>query len=146
MSVRVVIDTCVWVAAMRSRRGASFRLLSLLPRSDFRFGISVALYLEYQQALLRLAQGHGEQAERVRIRAVLATLAHFGDEVPVFYRLRPNLKDPGDDMVFECAVHYGASHIVTFNTSDCERREVKGYDIETIVPKDFLRLLKERVL
>ena len=146
MSMRVVIDTCVWVAAMRSQRGASFRILSLVPRSEFRFGISVALYLEYQQALLRLGQGHGEQAERARIRAVLAALARFGDEVPVFYRLRPNLKDPGDDMVFECAVHYGASHIVTFNTSDFERREVTGYDIKTITPREFLLLLKETVL
>ena len=140
MSVRVVIDTCVWVSAMRSRRGASFRILSLLPRNEFCFGISVTLYLEYQQALLNLVPAH---AERARILAVLAALAHFGDEVPVFYRLRPNLKDPGDDMVFECAVHYGASHIVTFNTSDFERRELKGYDTKIITPKEFLRLLEE---
>ena len=47
MKYSVVIDTNVIVPALRSRDGASFRLVSLLGESDkFKINVSVALVLE----------------------------------------------------------------------------------------------------
>jgi predicted nucleic acid-binding protein len=43
---QVVIDTNVLVAALRSRRGASFRLLDLLEDPRWQANLSVALALE----------------------------------------------------------------------------------------------------
>lgn len=143
MQVRVVIDTCVWVAAIRSNKGASYRVLSLIGSGRFDFGISVALYLEYTHALLRTAKEGETALSDAQVDAVLAALAHFADEVPVYYTLRPNLRDPNDDMVFECAAHYGASHIVTFNTADFARQELPGYGIQAIRPARFLEMLEE---
>src|SRR5205809_5187769 len=51
--LRVVLDTSVLVAAVRSRRGASFELLSLLGTESFEVAVSVSLVLEYEDALLR---------------------------------------------------------------------------------------------
>src|SRR2546423_1715197 len=51
---RAVVDTNVLVSALRSRRGASFRLISLLGDSQWQPVISVALILEYE------AVGHRE--------------------------------------------------------------------------------------
>ena len=47
----IVIDTNVLVAALRSRRGASFKLLSLVGTGCFETVISVPLVLEYEYAL-----------------------------------------------------------------------------------------------
>jgi predicted nucleic acid-binding protein len=51
--MRVVIDTNVLVAATRSRLGASYKLIAMLPDDRFQPAVSVTLYLEYLDVLLR---------------------------------------------------------------------------------------------
>lgn len=142
--MRVVIDTCVWVAAIRSRRGASFALLSEIPHGRFRFGISVALFLEYRAAMGRAAADEGTGLEQRQVEAVLAALAHYGKEVPIYYRLRPNLKDEGDNMVFECAANFRASAIVTHNIRDFKNAELRGYGIEIMTPSQMLQRIRSK--
>lgn len=50
---KVVLDTSVIVSAFRSRRGASFAILSLLLDERFEIQISVPLAVEYESALSR---------------------------------------------------------------------------------------------
>ena len=139
--MRVVIDTCVWVAAVRSRRGAGFALLSELPYGRFSFGVSVALFAEYRSQLTKTHHDGDTPLMLRQIDAVLAALAHFGQEVPIYFKLRPNLRDENDDMVFECAANFGASAIVTYNVRDFLNPELKGYAIDAIRPGRFLELL-----
>jgi predicted nucleic acid-binding protein len=49
----IVLDTNVLVAALRSRRGASYRIISLIGAGGFRLNVSVALALEYEEVLKR---------------------------------------------------------------------------------------------
>jgi hypothetical protein len=51
--MRVTFDTSVLVAAVRSRRGASFTLVSAIPSPDFEICLSVGLYTEWQDVLTR---------------------------------------------------------------------------------------------
>ena len=51
--MRVVFYTSVLVAAVRSRRGASFKLVNTIPTGAFQLCLSVALYAEWRDALLR---------------------------------------------------------------------------------------------
>ena len=51
----VVLDSSVLVAALRSRQGASFRLLELLRDEQFEIAVSVPLVLEYEAVLVRHA-------------------------------------------------------------------------------------------
>jgi predicted nucleic acid-binding protein len=44
----IVIDTSVFVAALRSRRGASYRLLEMAGDARWQMHIPVALALEYE--------------------------------------------------------------------------------------------------
>src|SRR5947208_2994872 len=46
--MRVVFDTNVLVAAARSRRGASYALVSSIPSPDFQLCLSQSLYMEWQ--------------------------------------------------------------------------------------------------
>ena len=142
--MRVVIDTCVWVSAVRSRRGASFALLSELPFRRFRFGTSVALFLEYRALLTRTFEEGSTKLNLQQIEAVLSALAHYTEETPIYYRLRPNLKDANDDMIFECAANFDAEIIVTHNVRDFRNTELK-YPIEVLTPGDFLRRIRGNV-
>ena len=49
--MRIVIDTSVLVAALRSRQGASQGLLRGLPSTQFTPALSVALYMEWRPFL-----------------------------------------------------------------------------------------------
>jgi len=60
--VRVVLDSNVLVAALRSRQGASFEILNLLRRGRFEVVLSVPLALEYESVLFRHAQELGRSS------------------------------------------------------------------------------------
>jgi len=141
--MRVVFDTCVWVAAIRSRRGASFALLTEISHKRFQFGISVPLFLEYKAKLLETSAKLQTRLNQKQIAAILSALAFYGTEVSIYYRLRPNLKDENDNMVFECAANFGASTIITHNIKDFLNPELASYDIQILTPGDFIKIIGE---
>ena len=140
--MRVVFDTCVWVAAVRSRSGASFALLDRIRGGEFRFGVSVALFLEYRAKLTQARAEGATTLSQKQIDAILAALAHYGEPVPIYYRLRPNLPDEGDNLVFECAANFAARCIVTHNVRHFAAPELAAYAIEPMRPGRFLAMLR----
>jgi putative PIN family toxin of toxin-antitoxin system len=142
--MRVVFDTCVWIAAVRSRRGASYALLSEIPYKRFDFGISVPLFLEYKGQLYKAVNSGGVNLHKRHIDAILSALIYYGKEVPIYYKLRPNLKDENDNMVFECAANFGASVIITHNIRDFINPELRDYGIDISTPRDFLLMIRSK--
>ena len=137
--IRIALDTCVLVAAARSRTGASFALVSLLPSDRFEFALTVALYVEWQDVLTRPERiPAGIDAQQVQgFLRYLTSLAHLQD---VHFLWRPFLRDPNDDMVLECAVAASASIIVTHNVKDFKR--ATSLNVQAISPNDFLNLIR----
>ncbi len=139
--LRVILDTSVLVAAARSRNGASFRLVSMLPSKQFEIALTVALYTEWQSVMSRpehLPPGASAEAALSFLR-YLASVAHLQD---VHFLWRPFLRDPDDDMVLECAVASGSQYIVTHNVKDFKRApELK---VSAITPAEFLVLLRSK--
>ena len=139
--MRVILDTSVLVAAARSRDGASFHVLSMLPRSKFEIALTVALYTEWQSVLTRpehLPPGANAEAAIGFLR-YLVSIAHLQD---VHYLWRPFLRDPDDDMVLECAVASGSQYIVTHSVKDFKcAPELK---VNAITPAEFLILLRSK--
>ena len=136
---RIVLDTCVLVSAARSSEGASFSLVSSLPDSRFQICLSVALYTEWQSVFSRsehLPPGANVEMA-LGFTRYLALIAHLQD---VHFLWRPFLRDPGDDMVLECAVASGANTIVTHNLKDFVRARSLGVQAKT--PGQFLKNLK----
>lgn len=135
--MRVVLDTSVLVAAVRSRQGASFQLLSSLPSVRFQIALTVALYTEWQAVLTRpehLPPGARPEMALGFLR-YLASTAHLQD---VHFLWRPFLRDPDDDMVLECAVASGSRFIVTHNVRDFARAE--SLQVRAITPVEFFSL------
>ena len=137
--MRIVLDTSVLVAAARSRRGASFRLVSMLPTPAFEIALTVPVYTEWQAVMTRpehLPDGVTADMALSFLR-YLASVAHLQD---VHYLWRPCLRDPDDDMLLECAVASGSAFIVTHNVKDF--RGVEALSVQALTPADFLNLLK----
>lgn len=60
----MVLDSNVLVAALRSRRGASFQVLNLLRDARFEIAISVPLALEYQKSCCAMRRNWGSPATK----------------------------------------------------------------------------------
>lgn len=139
--MKIVMDTSVLVAAARSRRGASFALVSTIPSSDFQICLSVSLYTEWQAVLTRpehLPPGVTPQMAQGFLR-YLASQAHLQE---VHFLWRPFLHDPDDDMVMELAIAAGCRYIVTHNVRDFRKAVQLG--VTPITPADFLNLLRRK--
>lgn len=136
---RIVLDTNVWVSALRSRRGASFRLLSLVGTGRFEFALSTALVLEYEDAAKRqltdLLLTEGE------IDRLLDILCAEAVKTRIFFLWRPVLTDPGDDFVLELAVASGAEYIISYNKRDFTA--VERFGVRVMDAKEFLQVIRE---
>lgn len=132
-----MLDTNILVSALRSRLGASHRLLLSVGDNRFQIQLSVALLLEYEAAIknpnsgIKLSAGEKDD--------ILDYLCSEARHCKVHYLWRPCLKDPGDDMVLELAVASEASGVVTFNKRDFKGIEAWGLNIYT--PQDLLKIL-----
>ena len=135
MRPKVVMDTNVLVAALRSQSGASFRMLSRIDSSKFSLCVSVPLVLEYEAAAKKNAKAAGLVASDVD--AVIDYLCRVAEHYKVYYLWRPFLKDPKDDMVLELAVSSSADFIVTYNRADFKGADQFG--VKVIPPKGFLQ-------
>jgi len=135
--MRIVLDTNVLVAALRSRQGASFAVISLVPREVFELALSVPLYVEYQDVLLRKEKVPGfTEEEKLKFLRYLCSKSHHQD---IFYLWRPYLKEVKDDMILELSVASESKYIVTHNVGDF--RGTEKFGIEVLKPQEILKII-----
>jgi putative PIN family toxin of toxin-antitoxin system len=132
---QIVIDTNVIVAGLRSRRGCSFRLLTLVGAGQFDIHLSVPLVLEYEDVLLRklpdISVTGAEVQDLIDFHCLVA--AHH----QIFFLWRPFLPDPKDDMVLELAVKAGCDNVITYNLRDFAG--IEKFGLRAIEPVEFLK-------
>jgi putative PIN family toxin of toxin-antitoxin system len=139
MRPTVVLDTNVFVSALRSRRGASHRLLKLVGRGKFDVALSVPLVLEYEEATKRQSRRIG--LNHADIDDVLDYMCRVGQHHAIHFLWRPQLRDPEDDMVLELAVEAAAQIIVTHNVRDFAGAE--RFAVRVVRPQEFLEMIGE---
>ena len=137
---KIVVDTNVFVSALRSQYGASYKLFTLLESGKFEINLSVALAIEYEDAGKRLVGKKGS-LRASDVDDILDYVCSVAHRRRVFYLWRPFLHDPKDDMVLELAVSAGCEIIVTHNKEDFKGAEQFGMRVMTAL--DFLRELGE---
>jgi putative PIN family toxin of toxin-antitoxin system len=138
---RAVLDTSVIVAAMRSRRGASNRLLELIARERMQPLVSTALFLEYEDVLQRPENRLATGMSEADVEGFLAAFASAAEGVDVNFRWRPQLKDPKDELVLEVAVNGRADALVTHNLRDFEMA-ARLFKLRVMLPRELLKELE----
>lgn len=136
---QIVIDTSVFVSALRSRQGASFRLIDTIGDPRWQANISVTLALEYEEAGKRIASELGLSPSVIDDIVDMLCARSLRHGVP--FRLRPTLRDPDDDFVLEIAVASRCDFLVTHNRADFE--PASRFGIEILSPGEFLRRIEE---
>ena len=136
-----MLDTDVVVAAMRSPTGASAELLRRIDAGGAAMLLTVALALEYEGictlAEHRLASGLSASDAGIYVDGLIG----LAEPVRSYFRWRPQLRDPGDELVLEAAVNGQADAIVTFNESHL--REARNFGIAVIRPAEALRRMNK---
>jgi putative PIN family toxin of toxin-antitoxin system len=113
--MRLVLDTDIMVAALRSDQGASRRLLVMALDGVFDLLASVPLMIEYEAVLTRSEHLEASGLTASEVNEILDAVAKVANPVRLRFLWRPRLKDPSDEMVLETAVNGGADWLVTFN-------------------------------
>lgn len=117
MSVpNIVIDTNVVIAALRSKKGASNKLLSLVGTSKFEIHDSVALILEYEDVIQRQRTELGLSQGEISI--FINSLCSMAHHHKIHFQWRPFLTDVNDELVLELAVSANCEYILTHNITD----------------------------
>ena len=140
-NMRLVLDTDVLVAALRSPTGASRQLL--IAALDRRFSLlaSTSLWLEYEAVLTREEHLAATGLLAVDIRNILSALSEVAVPVNIRFRWRPTLSDPDDERVLEVALNGQAEALVTFNRRDFSRA-VNSFNLGIVTPAEAWRKLE----
>lgn len=136
---QIVMDTNVLVAGLRSRRGASYKLLSMLNDNRWQLNISTTLVFEYEEVLKRERVQLGLSLED--INDLLDGICAISNKRNIFYLWRPVASDPDDDFLVDLAVEAQADLIITYNQRDLQ--PVERFGISALSPKEFLQLFGE---
>ena len=139
MAPNIVLDTNVIIAALRSRRGASNKLVSLVGTQRFEIHDSVALILEYEEVLQRQRNELGLSEDEISV--FIDSLCAMAHHHQIYFLWRPYLSDVNDDLVLELAVSANCEYILTHNVRDFRGSERFG--VQAITPKEFLQIIRD---
>lgn len=134
------LDTDVIVASLRSRHGASRRLIQELRGGNIKAVATIGMFVEYEAVLTRSDNLAAMGLSTVEVGIFLDALAALVAPVKPHFLWRPQLRDPNDEMVLEAAVNGQADAIVTFNLRDF-LPAANRFGIEVARPGDIIRRL-----
>jgi predicted nucleic acid-binding protein len=134
----IVVDVNILVSGLRSSKGASHRLLRLMLVGNIDFAVSPAVAVEYEDVLKRPGIfgaepwiGSGE------IDTVLDAVFRQANLVSPWFRFRPFLDDPKDDIYIECALAAGATLIVS-NDRHFRHPAVAAFGLSVMTAGEYL--------
>lgn len=140
--IKLVLDTDVIIAAMRSPTGASAALLGEALEQRLILLASVPLFIEYEAKCTAPEHWTAAGLTQKQSQIFLDGIAAIVQPVKTHYLWRPMLHDPNDEMVLEIAVNGGADAIVTFNLKDYGA--IPGtFNIEVIKPSTAIRRFRK---
>ncbi len=135
----ITIDTNVILAALISNQGASHFILQLILEEELKLALSTQVLLESDDVLRRpeIKSLHGLNDSE--IDDLLDTLVLLAKKHAIYFRIRPNLIDEGDNLIFECAFTSSSEYLVTSNVKDFQGAEWKGAGFKVLTPSDFCK-------
>ncbi len=140
IDMRVVLDTSILFQALYSSNGASHELLRRIRNGDLQIPISIPVFSEYCDVLLRQNSLDQFRLTKTEVQHVLDFIALVGIKTDIRFLLRPNLRDENDNIFMELAFASNTSFIITRNVRDfIHRPELKFDEIQIRTPAEFLQ-------
>jgi|SRR5579859_6822687 len=136
--MRLVLDTDVVVAAMRSPRGASAALILAIDEGRADLLATVPLFLEYEAVCSRAEHVLAAGLTMSDVPLFLDRLVDLAQPVDPWFLWRPQLRDPGDELVLEAAANGRADALVTFNRRDF-LPAAERFQIPVLLPGEALK-------
>lgn len=138
---KVVLDTDIVVAALRSATGGSNAVLREAAQGRLTPLVTPALFLEYEAVLKRPDQRLAHGLGLPDIDRFLGAFAAACEAVEVSFRWRPQLSDANDEMVLEAAVNGNADALITHNVRDFAKG-AELFGLRVLRPGAFLKELQ----
>ncbi|HZT32234.1 MAG TPA: PIN domain-containing protein [Bryobacteraceae bacterium] len=133
-----MLDTCVVASALRSRNGASNRLLRLVFLGKVPAVCHYKLLAEYHEVLFRMVKQREVGYSKDQVERLLAAFVTVAHEAEVRFLWRPNLPDEGDNFIYEVAFAASPSTIVTHNVRDFRKPEIEWPGVLVKTPRQVL--------
>jgi putative PIN family toxin of toxin-antitoxin system len=135
----LVIDTNVFVAALRSADGASRAVIRRCLQGQYTPCMSLALFAEYRDVMGREPLFVASPLTSEERQALFYAFIAVCRLTEIYYLWRPNLRDEADNHVLELAVAAGAQTIVTYNRADFFGAELHFPELRIVMPADLLK-------
>ncbi len=132
------MDTDAVVAAMRSPTGASAALITAAQTKRVTLLATAPLCLEYESVCSRTEHVEAAGFNRADLSIFLDAVVDLVEPVDAWFLWRPQLRDPGDELVLEAAANGRAAAIATFN----RRHFLPGatrFGLDVLLPRDALQ-------
>ena len=136
--VALVIDTNVLVSAMLKRGGTARRVIRACLVGDYEPLIGAALFSEYEDVFSREPLWRASLLTASEREEVFNGFLQKCRWVEVFYAWRPNLPDEADNHLVELGLAGNAVAIVTRNTGDLTRGELRFPSLRILTPEACL--------
>lgn len=140
--MRVVLDTFVLVAGLRSQLGTSNQVLTAVAEQRIKPLVTTTVFLEYEAVLLRAEQRLATGMNEADVEGFLRAMAAAAESVEISFRWRPQLRDPADELILEAAVNGHAKAIVTHNVTDFEPVSLR-FGVPVLTPAQLLKELSQ---
>ena len=139
------MDTNVLYQALRNIAGASNYILQLIRTYHLDLALSIPVFLEYSDVLLRPNTLRDLKRTREEIKSVLRFIAYIGKPIPIHFLMRPNLRDENGNMFIDLAFASNARYIITQNVNDFTKEtELKFDQFDILTPAQFVRYWRQR--
>jgi putative PIN family toxin of toxin-antitoxin system len=139
MSVKIVVDTNVFIGAILSSQGLNRELIRRCLIGEYQPLMGNALYLEYEAVMNRQDILDKCQLGQSVIEELLDDFLSVSKWVNIYYSWRPNLRDEGDNHVIELAIAGNAQMIATNNLRDFRGSELSFPQLQILSPYQIIR-------
>jgi putative PIN family toxin of toxin-antitoxin system len=140
--VRIVLDTSVVVAALRSTFGASAKTLELILLREITLCLDYKMICEYRDVAARPEHRKASGLSRRQTADYLSVLEDIAEPIRIKRRYRGLSPDPADDMVLELAINATADAIVTHNLRHL-KKPASQFHIPAFTPAEFLEWIRK---
>lgn len=135
----MVVDTNVFVSALRSADGASREVLRRCLNRRHVPCMSAALFAEYRDLLARPALFRKSPLGASERRDLFNALMSVSRYTEIYYLWRPNLRDEADNHLVELAIAASAESLITHNLADFADCELRFPHLRVCSPAEFLK-------